>query len=295
MTCTSPAEAWVTNSGLTFKPLRGHYSESLPPIHIPCRNCLSCRIDRTREWTTRVLHEAQLHEDNIFVTLTYDDLHLPRDKSLHHSHFQEYIQKLRNYARYSEGKKLRYYMCGEYGEKLGRPHYHAIIFNYRYPDQRPFGKYYGSEKCLEHWGRGHIHIGNVNSKSASYVAGYIQKKVTGERAEEHYRYIDHETGESWMLKPEYNQMSQGIGKKWFQKFGMTDFGTDPENLICHIEGKPYPIPGYYLRILKKTEPEQYESIMQHRKEHAKKNKLDRSELDRKHEARKRTQTKRGKL
>jgi len=298
MTCTSPVEAWKTPNGIAFKP-----NTKLPywannPFHLPCRNCLSCRIDRTRDWTVRIMHESQLHDQNMFLTLTYDEENLPKDKSLNHDHFTQFMDRLRAHARYTEGKKVSYYMCGEYGDKTGRAHYHAIIFGYRYPDTIKFGKsLYNSETLMKHWKLGHTSIGNVEPQSARYVAGYIMKKITGDLAEDKYRYIDHDTGETWMLKPPYNRMSTrpAIGKKWFEKFGMSDFGTDPENLICHIGGKPYPIPKYYLSLLERKDPDAYQAIMDYRVKYAKDNKQERSELDRKHEARKRTQNKRGKL
>src|SRR6185436_16893236 len=109
----------------------------------------------------------------------------------------------------------RYFHCGEYGEQLGRPHYHALLFNYDFDDKRFFSQrggnsVYTSDKLSRLWGNGFSVIGEVTFDSAAYVARYVMKKVTGVRAEEHYQ----------GRRPEYTTMSRrpGIGKGWYEKF-----------------------------------------------------------------------------
>jgi hypothetical protein len=230
------------------------------------------------------MHHSQLHDQNMFVTLTYDEEHLPLDQGLNHEHFQKFMKRLRKYAwRYHDGKKISYYMCGEYGDKFGRPHYHAIIFGLEMPDVKKYGKLYNSEILQNIWGMGYTSIGTVTLESAAYVARYIMKKITGDQAEDHYvkLLIDEESGEvveTFVVKPEYNRMSTNpaIGKEWFELFE-SDFGSDPEKQICHINGKSFPMPGYYLKRLKAQNPDKYEQVMQARIKHAKNN--ERSELE----------------
>ncbi|AXL14800.1 replication initiator protein [Microviridae sp.] len=283
MPCLNPIEGWLTPNGLSFKPPKGRISGD--PIRVACRNCIACKIDRSKEWAVRIMHHAQLHEENMFVTLTYDEDNLPRDQGLHHEHFQLFMKRLRKYAWAHHKKKLSYYMCGEYGEKFGRPHYHAIIFGMKMPDTKKYGKLFNSETLEGLWGLGYTSIGTVTLESAAYVARYIMKKVTGDQAENHYvkAFVDQDTGEivdTFVVKPEYNRMSTkpAIGKEWFEMYE-NDFGNDPENQICHINGKQFPMPAYYLKRLKAQNPTKYESVMKARTEHARQNQPTDEELE----------------
>lgn len=238
----------------------------------------------------RIMHESQLHEDNMFVTLTYDEENLPLDQGLHHEHFQKFMKRLRKYAWKYHGKKLSYYMCGEYGEKFGRPHYHAIIFGLQMPDAKKFGKLWNSEILQALWGLGYTSIGTVTLESAAYVARYIMKKITGDDAEKHYvkAFVDEETGEivdTFKVAPEYNRMSTrpAIGKEWFKLYE-GDFGTDPEKQVCHINGKTFPLPAYYLKRLKAQNPDKYEEVLEARKKHAKENRLTPKQLEQRKES-----------
>lgn len=231
------------------------------------------------------MHESELHDANMFVTLTYDEENLPPDQGLHHEHFQKFMKRLRKYAWHYHKKRLSYYMCGEYGEKFGRPHYHAIIFGMDMPDKQKYGKLWNSEKLQSLWGLGYTSIGNVTINSAAYVARYIMKKVTGEDAEKHYvkAFVDEETGEivdTFTVKPEYNRMSTNpaIGKEWYEQYHR-DLGDDPANLNCHLNGKTYPVPAYYLRRMKAQNPEKYEQVMNARTEHARKHQKSELELE----------------
>ena len=198
-------------------------------IQLPCGQCIGCRLERSRQWAMRCHHEASLYQDNCFITLTYSDEHLPSDKSLHVEHFQKFMKRLRK--RFGEG--VRYYHCGEYGEKYMRPHYHACLFNFDFPDKKIWkenngNRLYVSESLSELWPFGFVTIGDVTFESAAYVARYIMKKVNGDLAESHYERVDWETGEVYQLKPEYTTMSRrpGIGSNWFAKFKDDIFPQD---------------------------------------------------------------------
>lgn len=94
-------------------------------LNVPCGKCMACRIARSREWTTRLIHELSYWDKASFVTLTYDNEHLPSDNSLSVRHWQLFMKRLRKQV---EPLKIKYFASGEYGDKFGRPHYHAIIF-----------------------------------------------------------------------------------------------------------------------------------------------------------------------
>lgn len=141
----------------------------------PCGKCAACRRSRTREWANRVMHELYYWEKSCFVTLTYSDENVPF--SLSKRELQLFIKRLRKSI---EPNIIKYFGCGEYGEKHGRPHYHLIIFGldvksdcFKYMRRVNNKNYYS----VDAWEYGYIDIGNVNYKSAAYVAGYIQKKL----------------------------------------------------------------------------------------------------------------------
>ena len=98
---------------------------------VPCGRCIGCRLERSRQWAMRCVHEASLYKNNCFITLTFNDYYLPKDGSLHVEHFQKFMKRLRK--RFGSG--VRYFQCGEYGELLRRPHYHACLFNFDFPDR----------------------------------------------------------------------------------------------------------------------------------------------------------------
>lgn len=187
-----------------------------------------------------------MHKHNCFITLTYNDENLPEGGSLNKRHFVLFMKRLRK--RY--GKDIRFFHCGEYGEKFKRPHHHACIFNHDFHDKQLHSinrnvKLYRSENLEKLWKYGYSTIGLVTFESAAYVARYIMKKITGDRAEEHYNEIDKSTGEILQERlPEYVTMSRrpGIGKPWYDKFKGDVYPRDElvirKNFVC----KP---PRYY--------------------------------------------------
>jgi len=104
---------------------------------LPCGRCIGCRLERSRQWAVRMMHEASLHQDNCFITLTYDNEHLPKNASLVKRDFQLFMKRLRKAY---PAVRIRFFHCGEYGEQYGRPHYHAILFGFDFPDKYFLGK-----------------------------------------------------------------------------------------------------------------------------------------------------------
>lgn len=166
-------------------------------------------------------------------------------------------------------------MCGEYGEQLGRPHYHALIFGYDFPDKylykvRRKNNIYRSPLLEKLWFQGLSEIGSVNYQSAGYVARYVMKKITGDQAQSHYQRINKETGEYFEIEPEYNSMSlrPGIGKEWWDKYGKQDVHENDEVILR--DGKRVRTPKYYDKLLKQENPQALENIKETRKMNAKK-------------------------
>lgn len=131
-----------------------------------CGQCMMCRIDRRRVWVHRMALEALTHPESAFVTLTYDKEHLPHGGSLVPRDLQLWLKRLRKKA-----GAVRFFGVGEYGDQTWRPHYHVALFG--------CGRGH-SDLIREAWEpRGFIHVGDLTVHSASYVAGYVTKKMTG--------------------------------------------------------------------------------------------------------------------
>lgn len=232
MTCFHPLSAFRSSDGsIVFNKNRSDLVESL---NLPCGQCVGCRLERSRQWAIRCVHEASMFENNCFITLTYDNDHLPPFGSLRLSDFQKFMKRLR--SRFSGIEPvivddelkypIRFYHCGEYGESLGRPHYHACLFNFDFSDKyfwrtsESGARCYRSPSLEELWPFGQCEIGDVTFESAAYVARYIMKKINGDAAADHYVRYDSSTGEISSLMPEYTTMSRkpGIGSLFFDKY-----------------------------------------------------------------------------
>lgn len=262
MTCYYPLTAWKSrdpedwNNGkarMVFQKEKG-----LPGTEtkLPCGQCSGCRLARSRTWAVRCLHEASLHDQNCFVTLTYNDENLPAHGSLNKRDFVLFMKRLRK--RFGDG--IRFFQCGEYGELLSRPHHHAIFFGLDFVDKLLYSsafdtKLYYSETLTSIWGKGFTTIGDVTFDSAAYVARYIMKKINGPYSDLHYK----------GRLPEYITMSRrpGIGRDWYEKFKDDLYNHDKcvvrPNFIC----KP---PKYYDYLFDINNPEQMKSIKSKRKE-----------------------------
>lgn len=202
-----------------------------------------------------------MHDQNCFITLTYDDENLPSDLSLHHSHFQKFMKRLRKRVNAKDeanhNKQILYYMCGEYGENFGRPHFHACLFNIDFSDKVPAtrtgsGNIIYNSKLLESlWPYGFSSIGDLTFESAAYVARYVMKKITGDAADDHYRRVNPETGEIYWLTPEYAAMSnrRAIGSTWLEKY-KTDVYPHDHVIINGFPAKP---PRAYDKIYDKSD------------------------------------------
>lgn len=242
MACTAPEEYYIRDPakfggvrGLTKDPklsLGLVYGDNMRTIIVPCGKCMNCRLARAREWSLRSVHEASLYEQNSFVTLTYDDAHLPADRGLHYEDFQLFMHRLR--------KRIpgagRFLMCGEYGEQFGRPHFHAVLFNCGFADRKLIrakpDELFQSAVLDSLWhdraGRqlGFASVGEVTMQSAGYVARYSTKKIYGPGTDHVYDFVD-EYGEVHKRVTPFLHSSNrpGIGYEWFQRYHSDLFPT----------------------------------------------------------------------
>lgn len=208
-------------------------------VLLPCGQCIGCKLDRSLDWATRICHEACLHPKSSFVTLTYEDRHLPPNGTLVKKHVQDFLKRLRFFSDHP----LRYYLCGEYGTESGRPHYHICLFGEDFSHDRKKWKttrdgfvYYNSPSLSARWTFGHAVIADLNFETAAYTARYVTKKITGEKADAHYE----------GRIPEFGLMSRrpGIGSAWAQKNS-----SDLENGLCWSNGGLQKIPKFYQKQL----------------------------------------------
>ena len=197
-----------------------------------------------------------MHDDNCFITLTYDDDHLPWDKSLNKKHFQDFMKRLRFKERH---KKLRYFHCGEYGDQLKRPHYHALIFGHDFEDKTLWTERDGiptwtSEQLQNLWPFGFTTVGRLTFETAAYCARYTTKKRTGKEAQEHY-WTMLDTDMEIEIQPEYATMSlkPAIGNTWFSEYKDDCFPSD----FITQDGKKFRVPKYYDTLIDENELKMY--------------------------------------
>lgn len=288
MACYNPLRAWQTLEGDIHFYARGtsgkkgarapNYRRELT---LPCGRCIGCRVEKSKQWAIRIMHEAQMHEANSFLTLTYENLdtrsgasddagserlileradrytaQMLKDErrqapgTLNYKHFQKFMKDLRQHlTRKKKDTKVRFYMCGEYGDNFGRPHYHAALFGVDFADDRRIhseaqsGTLYTSPTLDKLWPHGYAVIGALTFESAQYVASYVTKKITGSKAADHYQRVDVTTGETYWVEPEFSVMSRkpGIGKPWLDKFARDIYEYD----TVHLRGKKLKPPRMY--------------------------------------------------
>lgn len=243
---------------------------------LPCGRCIGCRLERSRQWASRCVHESQLHPANCFITLTFREAcplatqtangryQLLKHKvdptvSLHKHFITLFWKRLRKHVFGNTKGTLRYYHCAEYGDESKRPHHHAIIFNYdfvdkKYKTSKNDCKYYTSKTLEALWPHGNSIIGDATFESAAYVARYCTKKINGPSAAEHYN----------GRLPEYATMSRrpGIGKAWLEKYTDDVFPND----FVIIRGQKCKVPKYYNKNYELTNPKEYGNIRAERVE-----------------------------
>ncbi|WNK14452.1 MAG: replication initiator protein [Microvirus sp.] len=194
-----------------------------------------------------------MHEYNSFITLTYEDKHLPDDYSVQLRTLQLFMKRLR---KHEKGKRIRFFGCGEYGDQTLRPHYHALLFGHDFTDKKVFkktdyGPVFTSEILDKIWGFGYCSTAAVNYKTASYVARYVLKKITGDRADDHYLRLHPNRGTLHHVGPEFATQSvrPGLGTSWFNKFKSDAFPSD----FVVLDGTKMAVPRFYTKKLAEEE------------------------------------------
>lgn len=261
-----------------YFPLTGYWSRTVNPsgsrsivfkkelslsgvaMPIPCGQCIGCRLQRAGEWASRAMHEKRLHEESAFLTLTYRNADLPMSPdgaTLVRRDLQLFMKRLR----LERPSGLRFLACGEYGETTQRPHYHVLLLNTSFPDMK-YHKMSGEKKLYASaaldglWKLGDCLIGDVEFESCAYVAGYVVKKVTGERALAHYgaRY------------PEFQAQSNrpGLGYGYYEKYRSEMYKHD----TVVVRGHEVSIPRYYDTKYKLVDPAHLEVLKKRRRHRA---------------------------
>jgi len=252
--CTSPRTVGFQSDGKTLCWSSTKYSKEYATFQLPCGKCLACRLEYARQTAIRCVHEASMYEENSFITLTYSDENLKNPK-LQYRDFQLFVKRLRSYiaeSDYDENKKIGIFVTGEYGDKTKRPHWHALIFNWRPSDlEQKYVSARGDKvftsKILERlWPFGFSELGDVTLQSAGYCARYATKKLSHGRDGSH----------------EFNPVSKrsskhAIGKKWLEKFWPDVFNHG----YVELNGIKMSIPRYYEKWFKKHHPERWKDYV----------------------------------
>lgn len=333
MSCESPIKIWKNNHARLDIPAADYYElkkvsfKEVPEriqVEIPCGKCLGCRLDHAGMWATRIAVEAKNWKKNCFITLTYNDNNLPLTDvglmTLLKKDVQDFLKRLRYYEKGNEewenpvtGKienPIRYFCCGEYGPKGGRPHYHMAIFNWE-PDDLKLWKQnkhgdpmFMSKKLQKIWGNGFVVVEELNFNSASYIARYTLKKAglsgyTRIYSKEFWTSIEKDErfqGEIWdeslkywekwhrkTIKPiketedEFIIMSRGAGigvKYWNEN---KDKIKRNKGILLKIKDKVKlkPIPRYYLKLWEKENWRECERFKYKQHEEAERKKYER--------------------
>ena len=257
MPCYYPIDGFHSRTGgITFTKKDAWVDR---PVTVPCGRCIGCRLEHSRQWAMRCMHEASLYDQNCFATLTYSPQFMPENGSLQIRDHQLFMKKLRKQHPES---KIRFFMCGEYGKTgITHPHYHYLLFNFDFSDKEqiedaPSGeKQWTSETLDKIWGYGRCTLGNVTFASAGYVARYTLKKITGKAAAAYYG----------NLQPPFSAMSRGgrgkgqggIGAPWLNKWGGDVY---PHDYVV-INGKKVKPPKFY----DKLQSEDYQQSLRARR------------------------------
>lgn len=247
-------------------------------IDVPCGCCIGCRLDYSKQWALRCSLESLYHERTMFITLTYDDDHVPRScftdslsgeikeiLTLKPDDWTRFMKRLRRYYKRDFGKELRFYACGEYGSTTLRPHYHAIVFGLDLDDLKQISTsgtgfpIYESEFLSKCWKNGFITVQDSNFDTCAYVARYVVKKRKGKDAQEY---------EQFNIEPEFVRMSRmpGIGLKYYEEHKHEIYSNDE---IILKDGKKFKPPSYFDDLYEKEFPEEFQKILDKRIECAK--------------------------
>lgn len=249
MPCFYPIPALADDGKVQLHPPLGSAN-----LLVPCGGCLGCRVQKSQEWATRIMHEMQDHTQANFLTLTYDKEHCPRD--LQPRDLELFLKRIRvEVARHNPTllvnrpgslyeRKLRYFAVGEYGDRTERPHYHMVLFGCGFADEMPHGAKLKKSSLLDElWGHGAVRYGQVTHQSAAYVALYTRKKQ----------------GESTIYYDQNGEVRRAPFQRCSKHPGL-GAGYASRNILDHRSGSTYGnrqvtgVPRYYRKLLEKHAP-----------------------------------------
>jgi len=252
MACYKPLTAYRLEDGeIVFDARsRGIVSQ----VSLPCGRCIGCRVGKSMDWQTRLVHEANRTQgDSMAVCLTYDDEHLPPLGSLSRRDFALFLKRLRKELAKSS-VRIRFYGIGEYSPEKLRAHYHALLFGWWPKDARKWsesqsgGDEFISETLSNAWGKGRVTFQRFSSKAAAYCARYMTEKLSPERSLSARTVVNVQTGEVLGVREtEFMRCSRrpGIGARFVEDFRAQCLAHD----FVVIDGKRRPLPKYYDRRL----------------------------------------------
>lgn len=269
---------------------------------IPCNHCFACNLNYSAEWATRCMLELENHPKNTcwWITLTYDDEHLPIYESfkletkniyddgtekietqyyyndgtwtggtLEPDHVTQFIDTIRHHYKKKGVDNIKYFYCGEYGGETKRSHYHIILFGVpfnvnNFYDCHVDGKFYKqhwkSKELDKFWKYGMHEICELEWSNAAYTTRYCMKKLTTEPKSEWYY-------ASQGKIPEFVRMSKGIGFTYYEQNKDEIYKTD-SIIMKTVKGNTGAVkpPKAFDRKLEQQDPERYDKIKKHRKE-----------------------------
>lgn len=247
MQCTSPRTVSFKGDGRTLAFSEKEWSPEYAPFQIPCNKCLNCRLLYAREWSIRCLHEAKMHKENTFLTLTYKDLKGGETLKDLYPDFQKFMKRLR---KQNPNKFINYLVTGEYGDLNKRPHWHALIFGWRPSDQKRFRKsdrgdqIYTSHNLDSLWNLGIAEFGDITIHSANYCSRYATKKLV------------HGKDKTHSFEPlSRKSTKRAIGKAWLEQHWEDTFN---DGCVTLRGGTRVAIPRFYERWLAKVHPDAYD-------------------------------------
>ncbi|QXP08155.1 MAG: replication initiator protein [Arizlama microvirus] len=265
--CTRENTAYINPDG--GRPIFGWegVKRGLPIIKLPCGKCPECMKDYYTNWATRGSRELMRWERNVFITLTYRNECVPKDGSLRKKHVQDFIKRVKKHFRSTKENPIRQTYCGEYGTKDGRPHYHVVLYNCHFADQKLWrttdqgNKVFRSETLEKLWPFGNSEFGEAEPGSIAYIYKYILKKKSRKEKKKPLKAYWH--GKPVQIEHEFVESSRNPG------IGAHMRGTNSvKKGYLTVDGVKKKLPKYYLEDLKKNHKNSYEQITQDRMDHA---------------------------
>lgn len=289
MSCNKPLiakpQGLTSNGKIKYMPI-GRYDADLAKeypdaIKIPCGKCSGCRAQKTREWADRMILELDHSKKAVFLTLTYNDEHLPVKCQLTTGQMEMTLQKrdltlfFKRLRKKFKDAEIRYYAVGEYGKNTHRPHYHVILFGLGLQDfidlkiqgRNELGQlYYKSDLLSETvWKLGFCLISDVSWNTCAYVARYVKKKDYGLVSDE---FVERSR------EPEYSVMSRDPGIGMYYPKEHKDYSEKTKYYFGDQSGlvEVY-FPSAFLRYLEKNDKDKYEELKKQRSLAAKDNEM----------------------